>query len=49
MRDGVVFTKIKDIDKIKKVYNSIEISFIFNKLQSVIRSIESINCIITRR
>lgn len=49
MRDGVVFTKIKDIDKIKKIYSSIEISFIYNKLQSVIKSIESINCIIVRR
>jgi len=49
LRDGVVFTKIKDIDKIKKVYNSIEISFVYNKIQSVLKSIESINCIIVRR
>ena len=49
MRDGVVFTKIKDIDKIKKIYNSIEISFIYNKLLSVIKSIESVKCIIVRR
>ena len=49
LRDGVVFTKIKEIDKIKKVYNSIEISFVYNKIQSVIKSIESINCIIVRR
>jgi len=49
MRDGVVFTKIKDIDKIKKIYNSIEISFIYNKLLSVLKSIESVKCIIVRR
>ena len=48
LRDGVVFTKIKDIDKIKKIYSSIEISFIYNKIVSVLKSIESIKCIITR-
>jgi len=49
LRDGVVFTKIKDIDKIKKIYSSIEISFIYNKILSVLKSIKSIKCIIVRR
>lgn len=49
IRDGVIFTKIKDIDKIKKIYSSIEIPFILNKIKSVLRSIDSISCIITRR
>lgn len=48
MRDGIVFTKDENIDKIKKVYSSVELSFIYNKLLSVFKSIESIKCIITR-
>ena len=48
MRDGIIFTKDRNIDKVNKVYNSIELSFIYNKLLSVFKSIESINCIITR-
>ena len=48
IRDGVVFTKVKDIDKVKKIYSSIEIPFVFNKISSVIRSIDSISCIIKK-
>jgi hypothetical protein len=49
MREGVVFTKAKDIDKIKKIYNSIELPFVYNKILSVLKSINSVSCIITRR
>jgi len=48
IRDGILFTKDKNIDKVNKIYNSIELSFIYNKLLSVFKSIKSINCIITR-
>lgn len=48
MREGVIFTKDRNIDRIKKIYSSNELSFIYNKLLSVFKSINSIKCIIKR-
>lgn len=48
MKEGIIFTKDKNIDKVNKIYNSIELPFIYNKMLSVFRSIENISCIITR-
>ena len=46
IRDGIIFTKDINIDKVKKVYSSIELAFIYNKILSVLKSINKVKCII---
>lgn len=48
-RDGVVYTKIPWISNKNKIYSSVEISFILDRILSVIKTINTIQCIVYKK